>query len=121
MLCLPRFRGFGYSKEFTANMARIAKILTDRPQQLVELVDGPDDICHLCPHLAATGECVLEEQVRVSERDGIVLKLLGVLPGKRLSYLELTARLAAVTDSSLMEKACAGCRWQQFCVDLPAR
>jgi len=121
LLCLPRFRGLGYSKEFTVNMARIAKVLSGRPQQLVELVDGPDDICHLCPHLAATGECLLEEQVQVSKRDETVLKLLSVRPGERVTYLELAARLVAVTESSLMEKACAGCRWQQFCVNLQAR
>lgn len=102
-------------------MARIAKVLSGRPQQLVELVDGPDDICHLCPHLAATGECLLEEQVQVSKRDETVLKLLSVRPGERVTYLELAARLVAVTESSLMEKACAGCRWQQFCVNLQAR
>jgi len=121
LLCLPRFRGLGYSSEFTANMALIAKSLSDKPRQFVELVDGPDDICRLCPHLMATGECALEEQVLVKERDGIVLKMLGVWPGERLSYHELAARLAAVADSSLPKKACIGCRWQNFCDELPLR
>ncbi|MFW0861616.1 MAG: DUF1284 domain-containing protein [Dethiobacter sp.] len=119
LLCLPRFRGLGYSKEFTANMTLIAKSLSAEPWQIVQLLDEPDDICRQCPHLEDTGACALEEQIPVRERDGIVLEKLGVRPGERLPYLELADRLAAVADSFLSEKACAGCRWQNFCISLP--
>lgn len=119
LLCLPRFRGFGYSKEFTANLLLIAKSLSDEPAQIVELLAEADDICRFCPHLEAAGGCALDERVSARERDGIVLDKLGVRPGDRLSYQELRTMLTTVADSSFAEKACIGCRWQNFCAALP--
>lgn len=121
LLCLPRFRGLGYSKEFADNMTHIAKSLSDEPWQIVKLLAEPDDICRLCPHLEAAGGCALEEQVPVRERDKIVLEKLDVQPGERLSYQELAVKLAAAAYSALLEEACAGCHWQNFCSGLPAR
>ena len=47
-MCLPFFRGEGYSGAFVENMTRMKKILEENPE--ICLVAGSDDICAACPN-----------------------------------------------------------------------
>lgn len=115
LLCLPRFRGQGYSAVFNANMARIAQSLAEEPEQIVCLTDTFDDICRACPHQSEDG-CALDEDGRtVADRDRRILALLNLTVGACVSYAQLSEKLAAVADRALPEKACTGCRWLRVC------
>ena len=70
LMCIPRFRGEGYSAAFCRNMAEIQERIK---HEHYELVDTADDICRYCPNLT-DGICADEE--KVNRYDGAVRKAL---------------------------------------------
>ncbi|WJH32930.1 DUF1284 domain-containing protein [Paenibacillus sp. CC-CFT747] len=81
LLCLLGYRGMGYSAEFCANMTSIYERLRQQPEQSVELVEGPDEICRAYPE-DKTNHC----RGTVGNRDREVLLRLGLAPGWRGSW-----------------------------------
>lgn len=61
LMCIPRFGGKGYSKEFCENLLTIKKQLQD---SRYSLTTECDDICKCCPNML-NGKCKSEEQVRI--------------------------------------------------------
>jgi hypothetical protein len=59
-MCVPRYVGKGYSKEFCDNLSKVKAELT---QNNFILVDCCDDICKLCPK-NINGKCENEETVK---------------------------------------------------------
>ncbi len=59
LMCLPRFQGKGYSKEFCNNMQKIKEAVKNGNY---ELTDDCDDICSHCPNMI-NGKCIDEEKV----------------------------------------------------------
>ncbi|MCW3490429.1 DUF1284 domain-containing protein [Dethiobacter alkaliphilus] len=112
LLCLPRFRGRGYSEEFTANMAAVAKSLSENPRQMVRITDGPDDICDFCPHLN-NRQCVNARNVK--KRDRQVLAFLGLQAGESREYAFLQQRLHALKGAAF-QKCCTDCGWLDLCL-----
>lgn len=60
LLCLPRFKGEGYSSSFCENMLSV-KNRFDTEE--IELVDTCDDVCAECPN-NIDGVCKDEEKVK---------------------------------------------------------
>ena len=57
LLCIPLFRGAGYSDGFSKNMAEKIAWLKAHPEEEVELVCGPDMICSHCPNCNPDETC----------------------------------------------------------------
>jgi len=58
LLCIPRFEGKGYSKEFCDNMEAVKKSFLNGDYELTE---GTDDVCCYCPNLI-DGKCITYEK-----------------------------------------------------------
>jgi uncharacterized protein len=118
-LCILTYRGFGYTPAFVVNMtAKMAEIVAGRP---VELVIGPDEICHgftqACRAMSAH-DCSLASTLDMDQAAIAALALL--LPELQvgqsliLDTVRIAALRAAFADGSI-RKACADCSWRHFC------
>jgi hypothetical protein len=120
LLCMLTFAGDGYSPEFVANFgALVARIGAG---EVVELVDGPDDIC---APLAATDDTHCDEpSVRRRDRDALRALALAEppLPIARPLLLDAgaIATLRAQFADGAIRSACAGCEWFSLCTDIAA-
>jgi hypothetical protein len=113
LLCLQGFRGMGYSPGFIDNMAAIHRILTDHPQSLVEILDGPDDVCEACPH-RQLGGCTLNgdrTEDDMKDQDHIVLQRLGLRVGSRIPWRDVLDRIHASVHADDLPSICGHCRW----------
>jgi hypothetical protein len=113
LLCLQGFRGAGYSPAFVDNLAQIHKDVNESPDQLITLVDQPDAVCGACPHQASSG-CTLtgigSEQV-IQAQDRLVLDLLGLQPGARVSWQEIVTRIGGKMSGDDLPAICGSCQW----------
>lgn len=113
LLCLQGFRGEGYSPDFVENMATIYRVLTEDPENWVEVVASPDAICGACPHQETSG-CTLngdrsEEEMR--DQDRVVLEKLGLEVGDRIRWWELLERIQRSVSGDDLPSICGTCRW----------
>ncbi|MBE6719688.1 MAG: DUF1284 domain-containing protein [Ruminococcaceae bacterium] len=91
MMCLPRFIGKGYSKDFCNNLAEIRERIKTEPYTLVETAD---DVCAKCPNLI-DGMCIDNE--KVTRYDRAVKKALQL--GEQISPRNI----------------CSDCKWFAIC------
>ena len=94
LLCIPRFQGKGYSKEFCENLDKIKSSFSS---ESIELVSSCDDICGLCPN-NMNGVC--KNESKVMKYDAAVKNALknGVKPNP--------------------EMICSDCEWFYICKEL---
>ena len=122
-LCMLTYRGFGYSAEFTANMA--TKISDIRYGADIVLVEGPDDICagmsKACSH--ATGhDCGAHDIIAM---DLTARRDVEAALGRDLTHLapmsasDLGILRKAFADGSI-RAACQGCSWFEVCNSIVA-
>ncbi|NOZ59688.1 MAG: DUF1284 domain-containing protein [Euryarchaeota archaeon] len=113
LLCVLKFAGEGYSREFVENFWEVLEGLVcgDR----LEVVAGGDEICRKCPHFSR-GRCFQsgESEERVRRMDALALSRLQVRTGERLDFSEAVRRVLSIPEDELME-VCNGCRWLQRC------
>lgn len=60
LMCIPRYKGEGYSSEFCENLERVKASLKDNNYILI---DSCDDICRFCPN-NINGRCADDEKVK---------------------------------------------------------
>ncbi len=120
LLCLPGYQGFGYTEEHVAHMWQVREQLWTHLDTVVEVLDSPDTMCQVCPHLR-DGGCVIEpgDEVWVSRRDRRALSLLGLKAGQRLTWGEVLGRIRERVDEAKLARACGKCRWfpQGYCLE----
>lgn len=110
-LCLPFFRGKGYSGDFVANMARMKATLEENPQIVLTL--GTDDICAACPNNLG-GHCESEEKVTRYDRE--VLRRCGLSEGEVLPFRELEGLVRhRILLAGQREDICGDCQWSDLC------
>ena len=109
-MCLPFFRGEGYSGAFVENMTRMKVVLEENP--LICLMDSADDICAACPN-RLTESCA----EKASRYDREVLRRCGLSAGEQMPYRDFSRR---VTDTILRpgkrQEICGDCQWSSLCV-----
>lgn len=93
-MCIPRYVGEGYSKEFCENMAKIKAALAENNY---ELTDECDEICKCCPN--NKGRRCLDEE-KVNRYDKAVKDAL-----KKEQPLQ-------------PERICSDCKWFYICKNL---
>lgn len=94
LMCIPRFGGKGYSKEFCKNMQKIKSCIGN---ENYKLVDECDDICAHCPN-NINGIC--KDNDKVSKYDIKVRTALeqGITP--------------------LPKDICTDCKWYYICSEI---
>lgn len=112
LLCTEFFKGYGYSGDFTANMARVIDELNaDDPT--VRLVAEADIVCVRCPNNNG-GVCADCEKVLRYDKAALdFLGLDGEVSGK-WSELKKSAREKIILAGKL-DSVCGDCRWFYIC------
>lgn len=91
LMCIPRYKGEGYSSEFCENMESVKASFNDNNYTLV---DSCDDICRFCPN-NKSGYCIDEDKVRKYD----------LLVKEKLSRKELP----------IPKDICSDCCWFDIC------
>lgn len=91
LMCIPRYKGKGYSLEFCKNMERVKASLKNNNYILV---DCCDDICCFCPNNIG-GKCADDEKVKKYD----------LFVKDKLSRKE----------ELLPKDVCSDCRWFDIC------
>ena len=113
LICLLGFRGLGYSPEFLQDMTKIVFKLLSCPETLIEIVDGPDDICTPCPFLEDGGcrEEGPQSEETVKKRDRAVMVRLGLISGDKVTWSAVEQRIRTSISPQDLEKICRACKW----------
>ncbi|MEK7848277.1 MAG: DUF1284 domain-containing protein, partial [Chloroflexota bacterium] len=94
LLCLLGYRGFGYSDAHVARMWEVKRQLWAHQETEVEVLDSPDGVCLICPHLRDSA-CALhpggEPSVRKLDRGA--LEALGLYSGQHITWGEVLGRI----------------------------
>ena len=115
LLCIQKYTGSGYDDAFTAGMDALVRRLRACPDAPVTLVEGRDDLCAACPHMAGS-RCGSEEKVNRLDRG--VLEACGFSAGETRSWSALarTAR-EQVLEKETFVKVCGYCEWFELSRD----
>ncbi len=120
LLCMQGFQGYGYSEDFSRNMAEIIETLQNFPKHEVEIVAEIDAICTCCPH-SINGNCQESKgsNEKIVSMDLTVLKKLGISQGsvfKADEIFEITNnKLKTYAD---VKEICGNCKWSEKCLYL---
>jgi hypothetical protein len=122
LLCIQGFQGYGYSRDFTDNMARVTRCIKTNPDLPVEIVGSCDVICGACPH-NREDMCVREEgsQQKVSNMDRQVLEKLGLREGETIRAGDISRLTGTKLQNSDIEEICGGCDWKKTCLFFASR
>lgn len=111
LLCTQAFRGMGYSKEFTENMAALVKMMKEDDDFTLELVSGTDHICRACPNKIGENVCKDDEKVLLFDKK--IKEMFGLEYGKKYNYKELTEKIDSNLDENRLFLICGNCSWYE--------
>lgn len=114
-LCLPNFRGNGYSDGFCANMTRMKEKLYKNPRISVRITEGADDLCEHCPN--RRGSVCMSGRPAVFDRH--VLEQTGISYGDVLTWEKFNSLTHPLIPARL-DTICDGCQWLDLCRTISA-
>lgn len=116
LLCIQGFQGYGYSEDFVKNMERI-KILIDKKDTKIKVINHNDDICKACPNLTKDNICKnLSENEKIIKMDQEVTSKLQ-LNNDLISSEELFNKLNNLFNSKEdIMPICNKCSWSNECL-----
>lgn len=109
-LCIPLFRGEGYSDAFSENMARQIGWLNISGEEKIILVCEPDMICAKCPNLTEENTCRCSDD-QVAGKDRIIAEQLELKTGELYTYQELCILFRKRLTKNVFEQSCCKCEW----------
>lgn len=116
LLCLPLFKGKGYSDGFSVNMQAVKDRL-EGSGEVVRLVCESDMICANCPNRTQDG-CELDGQgKRVADKDRLVGELSGIgmdNASSGISYYRALEMLKSNMKKCDFDRLCGECRWNKL-------
>lgn len=110
LFCLLGYRGMGYSEEYVKNMTRLHQTLRETPSTLVEIVEGPDQLCAKFPN-SGTYHC---QDENIYLRDSVILEKLGLRIGQVLSWEEIEGCIRRSVVPSDIQIVCETCSWRSY-------
>jgi len=110
LFCLLGYRGMGYSKEYVENMTKLHQTLRNNPETLVQLVEGPDNLCEKYPN---SGEYHCKDQ-NIFVRDTTILEKLGLKLGETVKWFEIEERVKNFVVPSDILVICETCNWRTY-------
>lgn len=119
LLCLYHFQGKGYSHDFTVRLDALWQKLQANPQQRVQIVSGPDDICSFCPHVGETGceKGGQGEERQIQIMDDRVLSALGLSRGQNFPWQWISIHIEKTVGPAELWYLCSGCEWLTLCME----
>lgn len=110
LFCLLGYRGMGYSKEYVENMTSIHQILRSNPKTLVQLVNGPDQLCEKYPN---SGDYHCQDQ-NIYDRDAVILERMGLKLNQILKWEDIEARVRKHVVPTDIQSICETCSWRSY-------
>lgn len=110
LFCLLGYRGMGYSKEYVENMTRMHQSFQNNPKTLIELIEGPDQLCEKYPN-SGKYHC---KDLSIYERDAAILEKLGLRIGQILSWESIEAQIRENVVPSDLQVVCETCSWRSY-------
>ncbi|WP_419881677.1 DUF1284 domain-containing protein [Peribacillus sp. B-H-3] len=110
LFCLLGYRGMGYSEEYVENMTRLHQTLRDKPQTLILLVKGPDQLCEKYPN---SGKYHCQDD-NIYEKDAIILEKMGLKIGQILSWMDIESSIRKFVVPSDIQIVCKTCSWRSY-------
>ncbi|OGI23661.1 MAG: hypothetical protein A2287_06865 [Candidatus Melainabacteria bacterium RIFOXYA12_FULL_32_12] len=112
-LCIPGYKGYGYSKKFEVNMEKVIKSLTQGVN--VKITLGNDDICEHC----LSPNSSLCSQAYTEKLDSTVMGILGLKEGEVVDFQEKIDVLKKIMTPLAHQKICKQCVWMKkgLCAD----
>ena len=108
-LCLPGYKGYGYSKAHATSWDRMTNILCNKDDVNVKIVSSCDTLCKTCP--TQTSPNVQCNEYAVSLLDKCVKNLLDLKDGEIYSYKEQQEKLKKILDKNKHAEICEKCAW----------
>lgn len=109
IFCTALFSGHGYDEAFTEKMGAV--IAEWKNGEKAALLTAADEVCSACPNRLERGGCALGTK-DVLRRDRAALKVLGLAPGREITWEQAGELLAHIAEWEFQE-VCGDCRWQK--------
>lgn len=100
----------GYSEEYVVNMTEIHNVLREKPDTLIQVMNGPD---HLCAQFPDDQPYHCEDK-GIYTRDRDVIKRLGLKTSDVLPWREVERRVRIHIKPSDIEDICESCSWRSY-------
>ena len=110
LFCLLGYRGMGYSEEYVENMTRLHQTLRQNPKTLIQLVNGPDQLCEKYPN---TGEYHCQD-TNIYERDAVILEKIGLKIGQTLQWEDIEFHIRKNVVPTDIQTVCETCSWRSY-------
>jgi len=111
-MCTLSFQGKGYSPDFVRNYKKIAKILNDNEDTLIEVAGYMDDICSACPN--KIDEIICKTQDKIMRLDAAHSSALELKTGETLSWRAAKERIKKYMSLEKFHLSCQGCSWKKY-------
>jgi hypothetical protein len=110
---------FDRGEAFNALATEIKEALESQTDTLIEVIEGPDDLCQTCP-LCQDARCQSPDGDETSVRkwDAIVLKGLGISYGDRYTAGHL---MRLIKQKLPLQLCLTKCRWKNACRVMSSR
>lgn len=112
LICLHFFDGEGYDTAFVKNLEDVLK---KAEYEQIEVSEGADDVCKMCPHLEG-GICKYDEDAEREVRmmDEVALGLLTIDLNTKVRWQDIGEKIPAIFHE-WHERYCNGCDWNDVC------
>lgn len=117
LLCIPRFYGGGYSKEFGLNLKKICINIRENPSIKVKVIRECDDICEKCPYKK---ENICKKTPNLNKwilrQDDIVLNKLEIKQNSIYRAKDIFNHSMNTITSENIANICKGCVFLKNCI-----
>ncbi|SFE79791.1 hypothetical protein SAMN04487969_1075 [Paenibacillus algorifonticola] len=110
LFCLLGYRGKGYSEGFCVNMTAVYEQLRQQPDTVIEIIDGPDDICKAFP-TDKPSHC---QNKSVYQKDYAILQEVGLTIGSVAKWSDVCETVASRIVPDDINRLCSDCPWQPY-------
>ncbi|WP_042357436.1 DUF1284 domain-containing protein [Bacillus rubiinfantis] len=110
LFCLLGYRGMGYSEEYVKNMTFLHQTLRSNPKTLIQIVNGPDQLCEKFPN-SGVYHC---QDENIYKQDAAILKKMGLEIGEILMWEEIEERVREFIVPNDIQNICSTCSWRTY-------
>ncbi len=108
-MCIKKFEGKGYSKEFVENMVDLIKRLEEEP---ITISLKEDLLCEYCPH--NKDGCDTSEKVKRYDRE--CLNGCGMKEGDQMMFQDYSRIIdEKLKNTGRWKEICFDCEWNSIC------
>ena len=117
LVCIPRFKGGGYSKKFRENLFSIQKRIRKNPDIEIKITRSCDEICHTCPFKKGN-KCLKKKSSNywIRVQDNKIIKKLNIKENKKWRARDVFNQSIKKIKNKELKKICGECEFLKFCL-----